>query len=77
MKAIVISEHGEPEVLKLREVPDPVPGPDDLLVRVRATSLNRADLLQRRGFYPQPGPAAEHEIPGLEFAGTVTRTPHR
>lgn len=71
MKAIVISEHGEPEVLQLREVPDPAPGPDDLLVRVRATSLNRADLLQRRGFYPQPGPAPEHEIPGLEFAGEV------
>jgi len=71
MKAIVISEYGGPEVLTLREVPDPVPGPEDLLVRVRATALNRADLLQRRGFYPQPGPKSEFEIPGLEFAGEV------
>ena len=71
MKAIVIAEYGAPEVLALRDIPDPAPGPEDLLVRVRATALNRADLLQRRGLYPQPGPAPEFEIPGLEFAGEV------
>jgi NADPH2:quinone reductase len=71
VKAIVIPEYGGPEVLALRELPDPAPGPDDLLVRVRATALNRADVLQRRGLYPQPGPRPEHEIPGLEFAGEV------
>lgn len=71
MKAIVLAEYGGPEVLILREVPDPVPGPEDLLVRIRATALNRADLLQRRGLYPQPGPRPEFEIPGLEFAGEV------
>lgn len=71
MNAIVISEYGSPDVLALREIPEPVPGPEDLLVRVRATALNRADLLQRRGLYPPPGPKAEFEIPGLEFAGEV------
>jgi len=71
MKAIVLSEYGGPEVLIPREVPDPVAGPEDLLVRIRATALNRADLLQRRGHYPPPGPKPEFEIPGLEFAGEV------
>ncbi len=71
MKAIVITRPGGPEVLEYREVPDPVAGPEDLLVRVRATALNRADLLQRMGGYPQPGPKPAHEIPGLEYAGEV------
>jgi putative PIG3 family NAD(P)H quinone oxidoreductase len=71
MKAIVIAEYGAPEVLTLREIPDPACGPEDLVVRVRATALNRADLLQRRGLYPQPGPRLDFEIPGLEFAGEV------
>lgn len=77
MKAIVIPEYGGPEILALRDVPDPVAGPEDLVVRVRATALNRADLLQRRGFYPQPGPKPEFEIPGLEFAGEVASTGSR
>jgi putative PIG3 family NAD(P)H quinone oxidoreductase len=59
------------------EVPDLVPGPEDLLVRVRATALNRADLLQRAGGYPQPGPKPAHEIPGLEFAGEVVAAGER
>lgn len=71
MKVIVIPEYGAPEVLTLREIPDPSPGPEDIVVRVRATALNRADLLQRRGLYPQPGPKPEFEVPGLEFAGEV------
>jgi len=70
MRAVVITRPGGPEVLELREVPDPLPGPEELLVRVRAASLNRADLLQRRGLYPAP-PGAPAEIPGLEFAGEV------
>lgn len=70
MKAIVISKHGGPEVLELREVPDPEPSAEDVLVRVRATALNRADLLQRRGLYPAP-PGVAPDIPGLEFAGEV------
>jgi putative PIG3 family NAD(P)H quinone oxidoreductase len=71
VKAIVITTPGGPEVLQLQEVPDPAPGPDDLLVRVHATALNRADLLQRQGGYPQPGPKPAHDVPGLEFAGEV------
>lgn len=71
MKAVVISSPGGPEVLHLREVPDPAPGPEDLVVRVKATALNRADILQRMGQYPQPGTRPEFEIPGLEFAGEV------
>ena len=71
MKAIVITTPGGPEVLQIQEIPDPIAGPDDLLVRVRATALNRADLQQRRGSYPQPGPKPAHDVPGLEFAGEV------
>jgi putative PIG3 family NAD(P)H quinone oxidoreductase len=70
MQAIVISRSGGPEVLELRRVPDPSCGPEDVGVRVRATALNRADLLQRRGRYPAP-PGAPPDIPGLEFAGRV------
>ena len=72
MRAIVLLDHGGPEVLTLAEVPDPVPGPEEVLVDVVATALNRADLLQRMGHYPEPGPAKEHEIPGMEFAGRVS-----
>lgn len=71
MRAVVITEHGDPDVLSVRDIPEPEPGPEEVLVAVRATALNRADLLQRRGFYPQPGPAPEHEVPGMELAGTV------
>ncbi len=77
MRAIVIARPGGPEVLEYREVPDPVPGPDDLLVCVRAAGVNRADILQRMGGYPQPGPRGPHEIPGLEFAGEVVAVGER
>jgi NADPH2:quinone reductase len=70
MRAVVLEEHGGPEVLTIREVPAPEPGPEEVLVDVRATALNRADLLQRMGFYP--GPPMDHEIPGMEFAGRVS-----
>jgi putative PIG3 family NAD(P)H quinone oxidoreductase len=53
-------------------VPDPAPGPEEVLVDVVASALNRADILQRMGFYP--GPPMAHEIPGLEFAGRVAAT---
>src|SRR5215470_68347 len=69
MQAITFETPGEPEVLRLTEVPDPVPGPEQLLVRVRATALNRADTLQRRGQYPPP--PGESDILGLELAGEV------
>ena len=71
MKAVVITKPGGPEVLQLQDVPEPVPGPEDLLVRVCATALNRADILQRMGGYPQPGPKPPLDIPGMEYAGEV------
>lgn len=77
MRAIVLETHGGPEVLQSREVPDPVPGPEELLVEVAATAVNRADILQRMGLYPPPGPAPKHEIPGLEFAGRVSQCGER
>ncbi len=54
MRAVVLEEKGGPEVLRVREVPAPRPGPEEVVVEVVATALNRADLLQRRGFYPGP-----------------------
>ncbi len=70
MRAVVIARFGDPEVLELREVPRPHTGRQDILVRVRGSGLNRADLLQRMGRYPAP-PDSPQEIPGLEYAGTV------
>ena len=76
MRAITLPEHGGPEVLTLAEVPDPVPGPDEILVRVAHSAVNRADTLQRMGGYPDPV-RRDVEIPGLEFAGTVEAVGHR
>ena len=67
--AVVIREPGGPEVLEWTEVPDPVLQPDEVLVEVTATAINRADISQRQGFYPPPPGAPEY--PGLECAGTV------
>ena len=75
MQAVVLESYGGPEVLTVREVPDPVPGPDEVLVAVTGTAVNRADVLQRLGLYP--GPPGEHEIPGLEFAGRVAAVGER
>ena len=69
MRAVVIPEFGGPEVLRLDSVPDPEPSHGEILVKVRASGVNRADLLQRRGLYPPP--QGESEVPGLEFAGVV------
>jgi putative PIG3 family NAD(P)H quinone oxidoreductase len=70
MRAIVIREPGGPEVLELKDVPTPDPQRGEVRVRVRATAVNRADLLQRMGAYPAP-PGAPPDIPGLEIAGEV------
>lgn len=69
MRAIVAKTVGGPEVLSIVEVPKPTPGPEQLLVRVHAAALNRADILQRRGKYPLP--PDESPILGLEIAGEV------
>src|SRR5689334_20279036 len=70
MKAVVINRFGGPEVLEIEDVPVPQPGPEEILVHVRSTALNRADLLQRQGGYAPP-PGAPQNMPGLEFAGEV------
>ena len=70
MKAVVITRAGGPEVLELLERPKPEPGLHQIRVRVRASALNRADLMQRQGNYPPP-PGAPADIPGLEYAGEV------
>lgn len=70
MRAVVITNHGDPSVLKVVDVEKPEPKSSEILVKIRATSLNRADLMQRMGLYPDPFPGA-NDIPGLEFAGTV------
>jgi putative PIG3 family NAD(P)H quinone oxidoreductase len=70
MRAVVIAAHGDVENLEVREVARPVAVGDRVRVRVRAAALNRADILQRRGFYPAPKGAVQ-DVPGLEFAGEV------
>ena len=72
MKAIVVEEPGGPEQLKIGEVEKPVPGAEEVLVRVKYTAVNRADTLQRRGKYPPPPGASE--IIGLELAGEIVAT---
>lgn len=69
MKAIDIASYGAPEVLRLAQRPDPVAGEGELLIRVRASGVNRPDVLQRTGHYPVPPGASD--IPGLEVAGEV------
>jgi putative PIG3 family NAD(P)H quinone oxidoreductase len=69
MHAVVITEPGGPEVLKWSEVPDPVPGPGEVVVDVAASAVNRADMMQRQGFYNPPEGASVY--PGLECSGTI------
>lgn len=69
MKAIIAPEPGGPDALRLSDVHDPEPGPGDLLVRVHATAVNRADVMQRRGLYPPP--EGTTDVLGLELAGEV------
>src|SRR5947207_1000890 len=70
MRAVVITRPGDPEMLEVQEVETPEPTGDQVRVRVRASGINRADLLQRAGGYPAPAGSPSH-IPGLEFAGEV------
>ncbi|MEO7909772.1 MAG: NAD(P)H-quinone oxidoreductase [Roseiflexaceae bacterium] len=71
MKAILFDQPGKPDVLRYDDAPDPQPGTDELLVRVHATAVNRADLMQRRGGYAPPPGASP--ILGLELAGEVVQ----
>ncbi|WP_409470883.1 NAD(P)H-quinone oxidoreductase [Streptomyces sp. HC307] len=70
MHAITIPEPGGPEALVWHEVPDPVPGEGEVLVEVAASAVNRADILQRQGFYNPPPGASPY--PGLECSGRIT-----
>ena len=70
MKAVRFTGKGGPEVVELAEVEAPRPSRGEVLVRVRAAAMNRADLLQRRGLYPPP-PGFREDIPGLELAGEI------
>jgi len=69
MRAITVREPGGPDVLEWTEVPDPVPGKGEVLIDVAASAVNRADLLQRQGFYPPPPGASD--VIGLECSGTI------
>lgn len=70
MKAVVITEPGDPEVLQLNDYPTPVPRADEVLILVKAAGLNHADLFQRKGNYPAPE-GIPKDIPGMEVAGIV------
>jgi putative PIG3 family NAD(P)H quinone oxidoreductase len=70
MHAITISKPGEPEVLRWSEAADPEPGPNEVIIDVAASAVNRADALQRQGYYPPPPGASD--ILGLECSGTVS-----
>ena len=70
MHAIIAREPGGPEVLEWTEVPDPEPAPGEVVVDVAATALNRADLLQRQGYYPPPPGASD--IIGMECSGRIS-----
>jgi putative PIG3 family NAD(P)H quinone oxidoreductase len=69
MHAVVVTGPGGPEVMRWLEVPDPVPGPGEVLIDVAASGVNRADLMQRQGLYPPPPGAPPY--PGLECSGSV------
>ncbi|OIV39940.1 NAD(P)H-quinone oxidoreductase [Flavobacterium johnsoniae] len=70
MKAITISKFGGPEVLLVTEVPDLIPSKNEVLIQVKASGLNRSDILQREGKYAAPD-STSNEIPGLEVSGII------
>jgi putative PIG3 family NAD(P)H quinone oxidoreductase len=70
MRAVLCREPGGPEVLELRDVPDPLPTDHEVVIAVAASAVNRADLMQRQGHYPPPPGASD--ILGLECSGTVS-----
>jgi NADPH:quinone reductase-like Zn-dependent oxidoreductase len=69
MHAVLLNGFGGIDVLTIADIPQPIPGPEQVLVNVKACALNRADLLQRRGKYPPP--AGESDVLGLEIAGQI------
>src|SRR6478735_1170877 len=76
MRAVVLHTYGGPEALTIDDGPAPVPGPDEVLVDIVATALNRADVIQRMGGYPDPR-GVKPEIPGMEMSGIVAAVGER
>lgn len=74
MRAVLSREPGGPEVLEVRELPDPTPGPGDLVIDIAASAVNRADLQQRLGVYPPP--PGDSDVFGMECSGTVSAVGH-
>ena len=72
MRAVVVPEPGGPDVLRVETVPDPEPGPGEVLVEVAATAVNRADVMQRQGHYPPPPGAS-----GVVTGATSSPSPYR
>jgi putative PIG3 family NAD(P)H quinone oxidoreductase len=70
MRAVIVSEPGGPDALHLTDLPDPEPGPGEVVIDTAATAVNRADTLQRQGFYPPPPGASD--VLGLECSGTIS-----
>jgi putative PIG3 family NAD(P)H quinone oxidoreductase len=70
MRAVIVPEPGGPEALVVTELPDPRPGPDEVVIDMAATAVNRADTLQRQGHYPPPPGASD--VLGLECSGVVS-----
>src|SRR3954468_19804201 len=70
MRAVIAPDPGGPEALVLAELPDPTPGPGEVVLDMAATAVNRADTMQRQGFYPPPPGASE--VLGLECSGVVS-----
>jgi putative PIG3 family NAD(P)H quinone oxidoreductase len=82
MRAVVLQDYGDPEVLQIKEIRTPDLDSEEVLVRIAYSALNRADILQRRGLYPAPDIAGNGpEVPGLEFSGVIeevgARVPNR
>lgn len=73
MKALLYEQHGGPEVLQYRDVPDPEPGSADVVLKVALTTINRLDVVQRNGWFTVPGFTLPH-IAGMDVAGTVLAT---
>jgi len=72
MKTIVITKPGGPDVLEMQERPMPVPGSNEVLIKIMTAGVNRVDILQRAGHYPAP-PGVAPDIPGLEVAGDIVQ----
>ena len=73
MKALIYEQHGGPEVLQYRTVPDPESGPRDAVIKVALTTINRLDAVQRNGWFTVPGFSLPH-ISGMDVAGEVVET---